>query len=175
MFSKPETIAQQLELTPGMQVADIGAGAGHYSLAVARRIGNGKVFAIDVQKELLDRINTEAQQKGITNIEIVWGNAEEHEGTRLREASIDVVIVANVLFQIEDKHSFFSEISRILKDNGQLMLIDWSESFGGMGPQAGDVVTMIMARDLASTVGLREDHEIDAGEHHWGIIFRKGA
>ncbi len=55
-FSEPEQIVSQLELAKGSQVADIGTGTGFYSFAAAQAVGpNGRVFALDVQKDLLER------------------------------------------------------------------------------------------------------------------------
>ena len=76
MFSDPENNIQQFALEPGMSVADLGSGAGFYALAAAKAVqnGNGKVYAIDVQKELLDRTAHEASQRGLSNVQIVWGD-----------------------------------------------------------------------------------------------------
>ena len=64
MFSNPEKNIEQLGLTPGMKVADLGSGSGFYTIASARLVGtSGLVYSIDIQKDLLTRIKTEASKQ----------------------------------------------------------------------------------------------------------------
>lgn len=175
MFSDPHTIISQLHIEPGSSIADLGAGTGAYSLILSKIVGpNGKVYACDVQKDILVRLENEARDQGIHNIQTVLSNIETHQGTKLRDQSIDWVIVANVLFQIEDRLGFVREISRILKPSGSFLLIDWSESFGNMGPHAKDIITRVDAEKIATDNGFRiMPQVIDAGAHHYGIVFKK--
>src|SRR5438445_12929794 len=102
MFSEPASNLAKLGLNDGMKVVDLGAGSGFYTLEAARRVGaNGSVYAVDVQRDLLDRIRTTGATEGLRNIEVVWGNAEKIGGTKLREGIADRAIASNVLFQIE--------------------------------------------------------------------------
>jgi len=175
MFSDPHTIISQLHIEPGASVADLGAGTGAYSLLVSKVVGpSGKVYACDVQKDILVRLENEVRDQGIRNIQTVLSNVENHQGTKLRDQSIDWVIVANVLFQIEDRPGFIREVSRILKPTGSLLLVDWSESFGNMGPHAKDVMSRSDAETLVTAAGFRVMPQvIDAGAHHYGIVFKK--
>lgn len=175
MFSDPKAIIDQLELSPESIVADFGAGSGFYSLASAHAIssGSGKVYAIDVQKELLERIKTLASNQGISNIEVIWGDVEAQKGSKLRDALADVVVVANLLFQVPEKQAVITEAKRVLKPRGRLLVVDWSESFGGTGPAQADVVTENAVKTLAATAGLSFEKVIPAGEHHYGLLFRK--
>ena len=98
-FSDPSKNVAKLVLTDGMKVADFGCGSGHYSFAAARRVGSrGRVYAIDVQKDLLDKLKVQASHERLTNIDIVWGNFDEVGGTNLADAIVDAVIISNVLF-----------------------------------------------------------------------------
>ncbi|MDP2705285.1 MAG: methyltransferase domain-containing protein [Patescibacteria group bacterium] len=174
MFSDPEKNIEELGLMPGMHVADIGAGSGFYSLSAAKAVGNnGKVYAIDVQKDLLSRIKNEAQRQHIKNLEVIWGNAEEQGGTKLRESSVDAAIVANLLFQIKNKEGLVKEIKRILKPKGRVLLVDWQDSFAGMGPQSGDVVLPDSSKELFEKGGLIFERRMGAGAQHYGFIFSK--
>jgi ubiquinone/menaquinone biosynthesis C-methylase UbiE len=130
MFSNPQSNVDQMGLMPGFQVADLGAGTGFYSFAAARAVGEkGKVFSIDVQKDLLGRLRATAEASRIHNIEIIWGDLEKLGGTKLRDLSIDAAIAANIFFQLQDKKNFMLEVKRILKKGGWLLLVDWSDSF----------------------------------------------
>lgn len=173
-MSDPEQIIIGLKLQPGMHVADLGAGSGFYTFAAASAVGaQGKVYAVDVLKDMLLKIRSEARDRRVANIEIVWGNMERIGGTKLADGAVDAVVIANTLFQIEDKRAAIEEIKRILKPKGKLLLVDWSESFGGMGPMQDNVVTKEKARNLFEQGGFMFREEIPAGEHHYSLIFRK--
>ena len=175
MFSDPNTIVQQLHIPSGASVADLGAGTGIYSFLISKAVGpNGKVYACDVQKDMLTRLENEIKERGITNIQTVWSNVENHQGTKLRDQSMDWVIVANTFFQVEDRDGFVREISRIVKPNGTVVVIDWSESFGNLGPHQNEVINAGETEKKFTANGFRKSPEIiEAGAHHYGIIFKK--
>lgn len=175
MFSDPEKNIERFSLGKGSHVADFGAGSGFYALAAAAAVGEtGKVYAIDVQKDLLAKLKNEAQKiRHLMNLEVVWADLEHVGGTRLREHSMDAVIAANIFFQLEHKDNAAAEIKRIVKDNGRVFLVDWSESFGGVGPLQKDVFSEAAAKALFEKHGFAVDRELAAGAQHYGIIFRK--
>jgi ubiquinone/menaquinone biosynthesis C-methylase UbiE len=173
MFTNPEQNILHLELAEGMHVADFGAGTGAYSKAASVRVGHtGKVYAIEVQKDLLKRLENDIKNWGITNIDCIWGDIERKNGTKISDKSIDAVIISNVLFQAEDKLGLIDEAKRILKKGGKVLLIDWSESFGGMGPIPEHVVTEIIAKELFEGRGFKLEESIFTSIHHYGIIFK---
>lgn len=174
MFADPREIVRKLSIGEGKKVADIGAGSGAYALALAEAVGSeGKVYAIDVQKELLMKLKTEAQNRQLHSIETVWGDAEKDHGTKLADASVDVVVLSNILFQVERKDGFIREVLRILRSKGRLFLVDWSDSFGGMGPQNKDVIKKEIAREMLISQGLSFIGEFSAGAHHYGLSFTR--
>jgi len=175
MFSDPAKNIEQFDLGKGNYVADFGSGSGAYTFAAAEAMGGtGKVYAIDVQKDLLEKLKAEARNiKHLSNIDIVWADLDHLGGTRLRENSMNAVIVANTFFQLEKKDNACLEIKRILKPGGRVLFIDWASSFGGIGPQSQDVFTEEMAKKIFQKHGFKEDRVIGAGAQHYGIIFRK--
>ncbi len=174
MFSDPENNIKQFALATGMQVADFGSGSGFYTIAIAKAIQpNGRVFAIDIQKELLDKLKNNARQNHLGNIDVIWGDLERLGGTKLRENSLDAVVLANILFQIQNKDAVSLEIKRVLRPNGRVLVVDWSASFGGIGPQEKDVIHKESMISIFEDHGFVLDREISAGAHHYGLIFRK--
>ncbi len=174
MFTDPLHTISQFELQSGSRVADLGAGSGLYSLAAARAVGDaGKVYAIEVQKDLLERLKHAAKQERMHNIEVLWGDIETPKGTHLKDHTVDAAIASNVLFQVEHKEGFIAEMKRVLKPGGRVLLVDWSASFGGMGPHADAVVGAQFAQKLFETAGFSLLKKIEAGTHHYGFIFKK--
>ncbi len=175
MFSDPEKNIEQFDLGKGIHVADFGSGSGFYSFFAAEAVGEtGKVYAVDVQKDLLEKLKNEAKNvRHLNNIDIVWADLDNVGGTRLRENSMDAIIVANVFFQLEKKDNTCLEIRRVLKSGGRVLVIDWASSFGGIGPQQSAVFPEDQAKTLFLKHGFKEDRVISAGAQHYGIIFRK--
>lgn len=175
MFSAPEKNIGQLELKPNELVADFGAGSGAYTIAAAKALkGTGKVYAIDVQKDLLDRLEKTCRDAHIGNVAYLWANIEKPGGTKLRDQAVDVVIISNVLFQAPDKRSLVDEARRVLRQGGRLLVVDWTASFGNMGPTQEQVFSETAARELIESMNFTFQRAINAGNYHYGLIFTKG-
>ena len=172
MFTKPEQNILYLGLKEGMRVADFGAGSGFYSKIASERVGyTGKVYAVEVQKDLVKKLEADIKTWGITNVECIWGDIEKLGGTKIADRSMDAVIVSNVLFQAEDKLGLIDEVKRVLKNGGKVLLIDWSGSFGGMGPIQEHIIPESKAKELFEKRGFKFEQNISTSPHHYGIIF----
>lgn len=172
-FAEPEHNIEQFMIPSGSRVADLGAGSGLYSLAAARVVGiTGTVLSVEVQKDLITRLQTAARVEGLSNLEVIWGDIEKLGGTKIRDMSIDAAIVSNVLFQVEDRRVFALELKRILKPGGKVLIIDWADSYGGMGPKPEQIVSEQDVKGLLEKHDLVFERTIDAGDHHYGLIFR---
>lgn len=172
-FAHPHRNIDALDIRPGMTVADFGAGSGAYVLAVAERLGGlGHVYAVDVQQELLRRIKNEAHKRGFKNVEIIWSDLEKPNGSKIADKHADLVLISNLLFQVDAKEAVLAEAWRIVSPAGSLAIIDWSESFGGMGPIKKDVVKKEKAVEFAESCGFELMREFEAGAHHYGLLFR---
>jgi ubiquinone/menaquinone biosynthesis C-methylase UbiE len=165
-FASPSSNIDRLNLHPDSTVADLGAGSGHYTFEIARRIkamgGKGIVYAVDVQRPLLEKIKVEANRMGLGAVHILWSDIETSGGVKLADNVCDAVIVSNVLFQAPDKKAFLTEASRIMRPGGTMMVIDWN-----LHIKKEDVVPVAIAS------GLVVKEEFNAGSHHWGLLLRK--
>ncbi|MEO5366302.1 MAG: methyltransferase domain-containing protein [Magnetococcus sp. WYHC-3] len=174
MFSDADYNVSQAKIGVGMTVADIGAGIGAYAKAASKAVGvGGKVYAVEVQKDLLGRLKSDCLKEGIRNVDFIWGDAEVIGGSQLRDETADRVIVSNVLFVVEDKASLVKEVKRILKPHGMALIVDWSESFGGIGPHRDHVVPREKAYQLFQDDGFEFVNDINAGSHHYGFLMKK--
>jgi len=173
-FADPQHNIDQFGLAEGMRVADLGAGSGFYSIAAGKKVGiDGKVYAVEIQADLGALVKKKASDEGLSNIEVIRGDLEQVGGSKLQDNFVDAVLLSNIFFQIGDKETFLKEALRILKPGGRAMFIDWSESFGGMGPEADAVVRESVARKYVEDAGFLVEKNISAGDHHYGFVLRK--
>lgn len=172
-FSDPAHNIEQFRIQYGMRVADFGAGSGFYSLAASRAVGpHGHVYAVDVQKDLLAKLKNDAMKAGLSNVEVIWGDIEHLGGSKIKDQSIDAVIISSCLFQMPDKHTPALEAKRILKPGtGKVLVIDWNDSASGLGPQGEHLFSQEKARDIFEKAGFAFNSSIAAGDHHYGLIF----
>ena len=125
MFVEPRSVVAQLGLVAGMKAADLGAGVGHFAIPLAQALGSsGKVYAIDIQKDLLGKLAESARKEHVTTIEVIWGDVDEDGGSHLKDEFVDVALFANTMFQLEKKESAAHEARRILKMKGLLAVVD---------------------------------------------------
>ena len=173
-FVEPAVVVSHFHLREGDSVADFGAGSGYFIKELAAAVGaEGRVYACEIQKNLLDTITEVSRKVGLQNVEVLWCDLEAPSGTKIEDEALDAAILVNTLFQLEDKPTAVTEMIRTLRSGAKLFIIDWSESFGGLGPQPDAVVSESAARALCEEAGLVYERSFDAGDHHYGIAFRK--
>jgi len=174
-FLHPERIAGEFGVREGMSVADFGSGAGYFTIIMGRMVGeNGKVYALDIQETALDNVRVKARAIGIKNIETIRTNLEVVGSSGLPDNSQDAVLLANVLFQSDKRSDIIREAARVLKEGGQLVLIDWRLGTGGFGPPDDRRTDETAMRTLVTAEKLLFERIIDAGQFHYGMIFKKG-
>jgi ubiquinone/menaquinone biosynthesis C-methylase UbiE len=172
MFTKPEKCIVQLNLREGMKVADFGAGAGFYTRALSNCVGNtGKVYAIEIQKDLIKKLESEIKDWKASNIDCIWGDVEKKGGTKIADHILDAVVVSNLLFQVEDILGLVDEVKRVLKNGGHVLLIDW-ESKEDVNLLPRNFVTEDKAKEFFQSRGFKFVENISVGPHHYGIIFK---
>ena len=119
----PEGALDALQIRPGMVVADVGAGTGYMSLRMARRVGPmGKVYANDLQPEMLRRLRENAAKAGITNIETVEGEVAD---PKLPHGQMDLVLLVDVYHEFSKPREMLDRIREALKPDGRLVLLEY--------------------------------------------------
>ncbi|MBU2264677.1 class I SAM-dependent methyltransferase, partial [Patescibacteria group bacterium] len=173
-FINPEKVIAQLNVKPGMKVADFGCGHGYFTLPIAKAIGQeGRVWAIDVLSEALEAVRSRAQLEGVVNIETARGDLEAPNGSKLSDGFVDLVLLHNVLFQSQKKSAIIKEAKRVLKTGGVFVLVDWRKDLITIGPQDGWRLSFDEARALAQEESFVFNKVFEAGEYHYGLMFIK--
>ena len=123
LWLPPEEVLRLLPLRQGMTVADIGAGTGFFALPLARGIGNGKLFGVDLQPGMLELLRAKLADPGApTNIVVMEGRAD---ATSLPAQSCDLGFLANLWHELPDHAAVLGEMRRILKPDAALAILDW--------------------------------------------------
>jgi ubiquinone/menaquinone biosynthesis C-methylase UbiE len=172
MFADPKLNVAKLNLKDGMRVADFGAGNGAYEKPLSEKVGpTGKVYAIEVQKNMVKLLEADLKSAGISNVDCIWGDIERLGGTKIADGTMDAVIISNVLSQSSDRLGLIDEARRILKKGGKALLVDWRESLGTVRAAANQIVKEDTAIELFTRRGFKQLETISDSEHHYGIIF----
>jgi len=173
-FLEPERIIRYFDLEHGDHVADFGAGHGYFTIPMAKAVGgDGKVYALDIQKSVLDIVRNRAKLEHLLNIELVWANLEEPKGSKLQNNFLEFVLIANILFQAENKLLFFQEAHRVLRERKGLAVIEWDQFQDSLGPPVNLRVKKEDTKRWAAEAGFVFDREFEAGSHHYGLLFKK--
>lgn len=162
---------------PGQKVVDLGSGAGHYASALSRVLGpSGRVYAVDIDDTMLVRLKNEATKAGLQNIDVIWGDIEKESGTKLRDNLADGAVFSNILFQLGDRQGAVREAKRVVKPGGKICVVEWADlTFlkGVLKEHERSPVSEDEAKKVFQSEGLVFERAFDAGEHHYGHIYKK--
>lgn len=173
-FVVPDIVATHFHIRRGDVVGDFGAGSGYFEPILSQLVGGeGRVYACEIQRVLTEKIGDLARKNNLGNVEALWCDLEGKNGVKLNDNTLDVGVLINTLFQLEDQNAAMQEVARTIRSGGRLLIVDWSESFAGMGPQPDQVLTIEDVKALAESPGFVYERSFDAGDHHYGLAFRK--
>jgi len=173
-FVNPSIVTSHFHLQQGDSIADFGAGSGHFMKPLAEAVGqSGVVYMCEIQKPLVEALGKQAQSLRLSNVRVMWGDIEVLGGTKIPDSTLNAALLSNTFFQVTHKTELLKEISRTLRPGGKFIFIDWADSFRGLGPRSEEVVTETEAKVYAEAAGFTYERSFPAGEHHYGIAFRK--
>ncbi len=170
-FLEPTKILKQLKLKEDMNVADFGCGAGGWTIPLAKFLKKEKIYAFDIQEEMLSGLRSRAKLENIQSIETRRCDLEQPKSTGLKDNFLDFVLIPNLLFQIENKKAIIEEARRILKKGGEMLILDWIPG-AYLGPKESRVSEEEIKK-IAKDLGLKLEKEFKAGAYHFGLVFKK--
>lgn len=170
-FLNPSKILEELELKEDMTAADFGSGSGGWAIPLAKKLEEGKVYAIDILAEPLSALESKAKLGKVFNIETIRSDIETEKGSKLHPDSCDLVLMTNLLFQCEDRKGVMQEGKRVLKPGGKILIVDWKPDVL-LGPKEGRV-SADDVKKIAEDLGLKLEEEFEAGKYHYGLVFVK--
>jgi precorrin-6B methylase 2 len=120
---RTSAMIKSLKLKPGMTVADIGAGSGYITLKMAAQVGRtGKVYAVDIQQEMLDLLADKLNRLNTKNVELVLCT---EKSPKLPEASLDLAIMVDVYHELEFPYESMLALSKCMKPGGRVVLVEF--------------------------------------------------
>ncbi len=171
MFADPLKNIKAFDIRETDILADFGAGTGFYSIPIAHIANKGKVYAVELSRDFLQTITNKIKEAGLSNIEPIWGDVERVGGTKIGDMIVDKVVASNIFHQVEKKQQMVEEIYRILKIGGEVLVIDWDK--GSSLVHSELIIGKEEACQLLEKNGFVFERYVGAGEHHYGIIFKK--
>lgn len=168
-------ILEKAQIGPHKVVADLGCGTnGHFVFPLSRLVGkHGKVYAVDIQKIVLESIIRRIKMEKTLNIETIWSNLEVFNATKIESSSLDAAFLINTLFLSHKRIEIIRESVRMLKQNRILTIVDWQSIDIPFGPPPEERVKKEQIISNSSRMGLKFEEEFLAGQYHYGLIFTK--
>jgi len=120
-WQKPHEVIQALALTPDALVADLGAGTGYFSARLANMLGQGRVYAVDIEPDMVRYLGERAKRGHLKNLLPVAGTPAD---PKLPE-KVDLVLLVDVYHHIEDRVAYFQRLRDALRLGGRVAIIDF--------------------------------------------------
>ncbi|KZL91526.1 class I SAM-dependent methyltransferase [Clostridium magnum] len=163
----PEETLKKFKIGDRGTMLDIGCGIGYFTIPAAKILTKGNVIGVDIMPEILDIAREKAGE--ISNIE--FKKSEEYSFPE-EDSSIDYVFVCNVVHEIENKVRFFTEVKRVLKNEGYIYIIDWEKRDMKAGPPVNERFSKEEVRALVEPLGFTFLEEVNINTEHYGLIFK---
>jgi len=158
LWQKPDQIMDAVHVADGSTVADIGAGAGWFTIRLAQRVGpKGMVYAQDVQRLMLDAIKRRVQREGLENVTTVQAHGND---PNLPASTLDAILMVDAYQEVDNRVVYLRNLANALKPTGRIGIVNWKPGRGGPGPDASERVAQSVVEADAATAGLKVlDHE----------------
>ncbi|WP_370575332.1 class I SAM-dependent methyltransferase [Methanomethylovorans sp.] len=171
-FFEPDKILKELGLNDKVaDAADFGCGYGTFTIPAAKMI-TGKVYAIEIELEMIEITEQKAEAESLNNVEPVLRDFIS-EGSGLEDESVDYAILANIL-HVEEPKKLLREAHRILRPNGKIVIIHWNyDSATPRGPPMEIRPTPEKCIEWAISSGFSNPDKYDLKPYHSGIVLNK--
>lgn len=131
-YQRPDRIMDALQIGEGSVVADLGAGGGWFTVRLARRVGpNGKVYAEDIQPQMISVIERRVQREELRWVVTVLGTTVD---TKIPPSTLDAALMVDAYAEFEQPVALLRNIAQSLKPNGTLGIVNYKKDGGGPGP-----------------------------------------
>lgn len=121
-WQRPDAVIALLGIRPGDRVADLGSGGGYFTFRLAQAVGeSGRVYAVDVDEDMIDYLTEQARKRGASNVTVVRG---EFADPKLPDGEIDLLFTCNTYHHIADRVAYFQRVLVDLVPNGRVAIVE---------------------------------------------------
>ena len=168
---RPELLLRELALGPGMTVADIGAGTGYYTWQLAKQVGaGGRVYAVDVQPEMVSMLDRQMAKRGVRNVVSVLGS---ETSVKLQLASVHLAIMVDVYHELAYPSEVLDSIVDALKPGGRVVFVEYRAEDPAVAIKPLHKMSELQVRREATAHGLQWERSIESLPIQHAIVFRK--
>lgn len=171
----PFKLLKTVGLKEGDHAADLGCGSlGHIIFPTAEIVGMGGIaYAVDIQKEVLERVEKTAKQNGVMNLKTIWSDIDVFGAATIKAGSLDVTLLVNNLFLSRNKQELVREMARLTKIGGKTVVVEWSLNKSPLGPPAEQRIGPDDAKKIFSSPLFELSSEFEAGPYHYGLLYKR--
>jgi len=167
---QPSKAIKALGIRPGQVVADVGAGSGYYTVRLAKQVGpNGRVYAADIQPEMIVHLQRRLEREGIENVELVQAT---ETNPRLPDGRFDLILMVDVYHELSRPQEFLRGLRSSLKPDGRLVLIEFRKESDWVPIREEHKMSVKEARMELEAEGYRFDRVIDVLPWQHILVFR---
>jgi predicted methyltransferase len=167
----PETALDKLGIKPGMTVADVGAGSGYFTVRLAKRVGNtGKVYAVDVQPEMIVMVRDRAATHKQTNIEPLLSTETD---PKLPKNSVDLILMVDVYHEFSQPQRMLRRLRDALKSDGRLVMLEYRKEDPHIPIRSEHKMSIDEARSELEAEGFKLENVLRDLPRQHILIFRK--
>jgi len=163
-------LLKNLSLKPGMVIADIGAGSGYHSALLSKMVGNGKVFAIDVEPEMIAFLNERIKQEKLSHIVPVLSTEQK---LSLPENTVDMMLLVDVYHEFSHPYEMALSMRAALKPGGKLVLVEFRSEDTKVPIKTIHKMSLVQAIKEFKAAGFTFDKNIDNLPWQHCMVFTK--
>ncbi|MFT4830727.1 MAG: SAM-dependent methyltransferase [Psychroserpens sp.] len=164
------TLLKYMQIQPGDDIADIGAGSGYHVFKMAPMVGKGHVYAVDIQEEMLAAMRNKKLQNGITNVSLIKGSEKSVE---LPENTVDKVLLVDVYHEFNYPYEMMQSIKKALRPDGKIYLIEYRGEDPRVPIKEIHKMTQKQAVKEMKALGLKLERNIDTLPWQHCMVFVK--
>ncbi len=168
----PQSLIALVPIHTDQTVADVGSGPGWLSIPLAKYLYGGKLYAVDIQEGMLEKLAERAAAFRMYNVETVLS---KESTIPLDDELLDGLVLSGTLNEATRAKSLFKESARLLKPQGWLAVVEWLPADGepDFGPPAKQRISMDSVVEMGLGLGLSRVRSRQIGPAHYVVVFKK--